>query len=176
MSSLLCKFDSWIYSNSKYNSSIVIIILCCFLFVLYSCIFGKLKQYKMNTPWCDTKPFYHGQINIAYGQCVKTTMITFFYKNLKHNVVTDKTFKAKVNYDMVFITGFWLLTSTFKIGNDFQIILIYSYHEIRTAIALCLIWQHTQIFPVGIGWISKIVHTGDLDFDVRNSWKMTRYS
>ena len=165
MSSLLCKFDSWIYSNSKYNSSIVIIILCCFLFVLYSCIFGKLKQYKMNTPWCVTKPFYHGQIHVEYGQCIKAAIITFFIKNIKHNVVTE-----------IFRNWVWSKTSTFKIGNDFQIILIYSYHEIRTAIALCLIWQHTRIFPVGIGWISKIVHTGDLDFDVRNSWKMTRYS
>ena len=103
----------------------------------------------------------------------------FLIKNINHIVVTEINDlnvggKVKTWYD--FHNRVWSKTSTFKIGNDFQIILIYSYHEIRTAIALCLIWQHTQIFPVGIGWMSKIVHTGDLDFDVRISWKMTRYS
>ena len=88
------------------NTNVVSLLLYYVVPFLYCILVYLEKQYKMNTPWCDTKPFYHGQINIAYGQCVKTTMITFFYKNLKHNVVTDKTFKAKVNYDMVFITGF----------------------------------------------------------------------
>ena len=59
----------------------------------------------MNTPWRVTKPFYHGQINVAYGQCIKAAMIKFFDKNLNHKVVTE-TFEAKVNHDMVFITGF----------------------------------------------------------------------